>query len=197
VYLDDNTHAWEQNTSLSDLLINSMGSEGDDTPMLLVLGRNFLTFAYLMINLDAGEFTLWPAYDEATDEQLVAVDENNNPIESSALCAATAPPPSTSTTPPHGSSLSGGAIAGIVIGALAGIALILVGAWLFIKHRKTQDPNNALASQPLYTASPNQDVKSYSDMNTLSSQHAGEGHLSGQSYELPGLPHGAHYEVEG
>jgi len=34
-------------------------------------------------------------------------------------------------------------------------------------------------------------------MNTLSSQHAGEGHLSEQSYELPALPHGAHYEVEG
>ncbi len=166
--------------------------------MLLVLGRNFLTFVYLMINLDAGEFTLWPAYDEATDEQLVAVDEKNNTIQSSALCAATAPPASTSTTPSHGSSLSGGAIAGIAIGALAGIALILVGVWLFIRHRKTQDPNNALASQPLYTDSPNQDVKSYSDMNTLSSQHAGEGHISGQSHELPGLPHhGAHYEVEG
>ncbi len=165
--------------------------------MPLNLGRNFLTFVYLMINLDAGEFTLWPAYDEATDEELVAVDENNNPIESSALCTATAPPASTSKTPPSsGSSLSGGAIAGIVIGALAGVG-ILVGAWLFIRHRKKQDHDNALASQPLYTDSPSQDIKSYSDMNTFSSQHALDGHLSGQSYELPGLPHReAQYEVE-
>jgi hypothetical protein len=196
--MDDNTHVWEQNASLSDLLINSMGEAGDYTPMSLDLGRNFLTFVYLMINLDAGEFTLWPAYNEATHEELVAVDKNNNPIENSAMCAATAPPASTSTTPPSGSSLSGGAIAGIVIGAVAGAVLILVGAWLFIRHRKTQDPNNALASQPLYTDSPNQDIKSYSDMNTLSSQHAGEGHLSGQSYELPGLPQReVQYEVEG
>jgi hypothetical protein len=196
--LDDSTHVWEQNTSLSDLLIDSIGNVGDYTPMLLDLSRNFLTFVYLMINLDAGEFTLWPAYGDATEEELIAVDENNNPIESSAVCTAITPPASPSTNPAPSSGISAGAIAGITVGAIAGVTSILVGVWLFIKHRKTQKVNNALGSQPMYTDNPNQEIKSYSDMNTISSRLVGEGHLSGQSYELPGLPQRQpHYEVEG
>ena len=184
MYLDHNTHTWQQNTSLSDLLINSAGQVGDFTPILITFGRNFLTFVYLMINLDAGEFTLWAAFDDATTEELQAVDENNNPIDSSSVCTIITPPASSSSSPasPSGPSPSGpapagissGAIAGIAIGAVAGVALVLVGAWLFIRHRKRQTVNIAPGSTP-----------GVADNRPAYADKSKEGHQFGHSYELP------------
>ncbi len=52
---------------------------------------------------------------------------------SRALSPGSAPSPSGST---GGSSISGGAIAGIIIGALAGVALLALLAWLLLRRRK-------------------------------------------------------------
>jgi hypothetical protein len=173
--------------------------------MALNLGRNFLTFVYIMINLDAGEFTLWPAYGDATTESLVAVDENNNVIQNSAVCIGSAPNTTTAAGSPTGTSslsgLSGGAIAGIATGAVVVGVLLLVGAGLFIRHRKKQNNNVGGAilpeSQPMYTDKP-YELSGYSDENKICSPHTAESHISGVSYGLLGVAQSStRYEVEG
>jgi hypothetical protein len=205
--MDGSSNTWKQDGSTSDLRINPVGQLGDFSPMALNLGRNFLTFVYMMINLDAGEFTLWPAYGDSTAESLVAVDENNNVIQNSAVCTGNAPnttPPAgspTSTKPPS-SGLSGGAIAGIAIGAVLVGVLLLVGVGLFIRQRKRQNNNVGAPpvvpkSQPMYTDKPNE-LNGYSSENRMGLPHTAEGHISGASYDLPEavkLP--TRYEVEG
>lgn len=56
-----------------------------------------------------------------------------NLTSASARAPASAPSPSGGG---GGSSISGGAIAGIVIGALAGVALVALLAWLLLRRRK-------------------------------------------------------------
>jgi len=200
VYMDGSSNTWKQDGSTSDLRINSMGEIGDFSPMTLNLGRNFLTFVYMMINLDAGEFTLWPAYGDATTESLVAVDENNNIIQNSALCTGSAP--NTTTILPTGTSspsagLSSGAIAGIAIGAVVVGLLLLVGAGLFIRHRKKQNNSGAAPdvpeSQPMYT-----DKNELNGESTIGSPPTAKGYRSGVSYEMPtAVQSPIRYEVEG
>jgi len=200
--MDGSSNIWKQNGSTSDLRINSMGEIGDFSPMALNLGRNFLTFVYMMINLDAGEFTLWPAYGDATTESLVAVDENNNIIQNSAVCTGSSPNTTTPVVSPTGTSspsagLSSGAIAGIAIGAVVVGLLLLVGAGLFIRHRKKQ--NNAGAapvvpeSQSMHT-----DKNELNGESMIDSPPTAKGYRSGVSYEIPGAVQSpTRYEVEG
>jgi predicted lipid-binding transport protein (Tim44 family) len=95
-----------------------------------------------MVNHDAGKFSVWQANTGSKTSDIVAVDQQNNMV--SEFCAnstgrsssATSAPSSSATPPPHseGSTLSGGAIGGIVVGAVAGIAIL--GAIGFFLHRK-------------------------------------------------------------
>ncbi|EEU42215.1 uncharacterized protein NECHADRAFT_79911 [Fusarium vanettenii 77-13-4] len=55
---------------------------------LLSIGRFFFTAAYLATNQDAGKFTIWKA-NPSTDQDLVALDPNNKPIDSRVTCTAT------------------------------------------------------------------------------------------------------------
>ncbi|KAM0428868.1 hypothetical protein ACHAPT_006668 [Fusarium lateritium] len=55
---------------------------------LISIGRFFFTAAYLASNEDAGKLTLWKA-NPTTDEDLVALDPSNKPIDSQVTCTAT------------------------------------------------------------------------------------------------------------
>ncbi|KAF3771068.1 hypothetical protein M406DRAFT_349534 [Cryphonectria parasitica EP155] len=161
VYMDDDTGLFLQNNSQSDLLINSVATDGYPLRMC----RHFMTFVYVMVNLDAGEFTVWAANSQSNSETLVAVDEANNVLENSAVCTSTSPSTGSgssgsqgdSTSVTQSSSLSGGAIAGIAIGAVAGVALVGAGIWFFLRRRRAEKPLDAAGGgPPNYSDHPNE-----------------------------------------
>ncbi|TGJ88342.1 hypothetical protein E0Z10_g400 [Xylaria hypoxylon] len=134
------------NTSQREFLFNTVY----DSPS--TLGRYFLTGAYLMVDHDAGTFTMWAA-NPSRESTLVSVVSTN----AEANCGnTTAPGPSSngsdsSIPPSHSSStsaLSAGSIAGIAIGAVAALGIIGVGVYFFYKRRRnhimepTTDPVN-------------------------------------------------------
>ncbi|KAK4990703.1 hypothetical protein LTR66_006744 [Elasticomyces elasticus] len=156
-------------------IITMEGVGANDLP---VLGRQFLTSAYLMVNQDASMFTLWKA-NPTVNEVLVAVDVGNNPV--STLCAKThtntTAAPSTNATTAHSTkvtpapstsvteSSSGGAsdTSGTVqpsktktnIGLIAGVAAggvaalgLLVGLLLFCLRRRKRRRSAEAAAVP-------------------------------------------------
>ncbi|KAF4974460.1 hypothetical protein FZEAL_8631 [Fusarium zealandicum] len=130
------------------------------------LGRYFLTAAYVVLNEDANEFTLYQA-NPSSEEDLVALDEDNKSIDAAASCTvaptATAEPgvgeTGGSSSSGDGSSGSGsedgsagneedsglstGAIAGIAVGVcVPAIAAIAGLIWWLMKRRKNNDQNH-------------------------------------------------------
>jgi hypothetical protein len=188
-----------------------MGSQGDFSPSPLTLGRDFLTFVYLMINLDSGEFTLWPARDDATTSQLQAVDENNNPVEVTSCGASSdtssSTPTSSNSVSTHSSASSSsntGAIAGGVVGGIAGLVFILSGAWFFIRYRKKQNANDVVpvevpaGDSPAYADKMVVGPNDHSGGNMLSPQDtASQGRFSELYAPVPHSPEPETYEVEG
>ena len=105
------------------------------------LGEAFLSGSYLHLDYDKQEFTLWEApEDQAGDtEDLVPVGPQCDRKASSASSAPSSADASSSDEPVRSdqkSTLSGGAIAGVVIGVLAALALIALGLFLFWRRRK-------------------------------------------------------------
>lgn len=149
IYVDDDTGLLSQNLSEYDLLINSGGSSGSDG--ILGLNRHASTFIYTMVNLDAGEFTIWAANKDSNNQSLVAVDMNNVIVDQASLCP-TSPqnsPSSGETTTPKSSDLSGGAIAGIAVGAVAAVSLLgLLGWWILRRKRKESQLQPEAQTQP-------------------------------------------------
>lgn len=141
------------NSSEPELVLNSIQqANANDLPQI---GRQFLTSAYLMSNQDTDEFTLWAA-NPTSDENLVAVDSQNQVVEdfcsattssvqsstpsaqSMAMHTATNTPTNTPTGIPDTSSrLSTGAIAGTVIGSVA-VAAGLAGLLLWFIAKRTR-----------------------------------------------------------
>ena len=131
----------QTNTSIRDVVVGSLQDVNkDDLPML---GRLFLSSAYLMVNQEAGRFSVWQANTAPTDSKIVAVDKANNEI--SDFCTnstAPTPLPSSSTAPAaqnQGSKLSGGAIGGIVAGAVAGLAILGAIGILLLRRRRSRN----------------------------------------------------------
>lgn len=139
IYADDTSGLWSQTFSEYDLLINS-GSLGASDG-ILGLKRHASTFIYTMVNLDAGEFTIWAANKESNSESLVAVDSNNVAVDQTSLCASTSSPTVSSSAVPtatKSSALSGGTIAGIAIGAVAAVALLGLLGWWILRRKRQQ-----------------------------------------------------------
>lgn len=156
VYMDSESSQWQQDKQSSDLLICS-GQE-DWASNQLTLGRYFMTNLYMMVNLDAGEFTIWPANSDGNNETLVAVDANGNVLETSSFCPLTnttipASNPQATTDPPH--SMATGSIVGISIGCAAALGMIAAGIWFFLKRRKQtkQQEVNGTTTETAYQAS--------------------------------------------
>lgn len=110
----------------------------------IVLGGPFFSSAYMMVDNDREQFTLWRA-NPTTDADIVAVTPPGC-IESTVAAATPSQAPSPSamptTTPPSQATVSKGTIIGAVVGGLAGIALFS-GAFIFFrKARKKKDTGN-------------------------------------------------------
>ncbi|KKA17825.1 hypothetical protein T310_8237 [Rasamsonia emersonii CBS 393.64] len=152
-----NGHLYINDSSLEVLINSQQTINANDLP---IIGRQFFSAAYVMLNQDSNEFTLWAA-NPTTDEDLVAVDENNQVVEQ--FCAPgsgnttqtptnitspqSASKPSATASPDKASrGLSGGAIAGIVVGSLAGIAAIAASTYYFCMRQDRDGMPTAAAA---------------------------------------------------
>ena len=94
-----------------------------------------------MVNQEAGRFSVWQANTAPTDSEIVAVDKASNEVsEFCTSSTAPTPPPSSSTAPSaqkENSKLSGGATGGIVVGAVAGLAILGAIGFLIFRRRRS------------------------------------------------------------
>lgn len=134
-------------------MIALQGSNSND---ILRIGRTFFSAAYITVNYDVGEFTIWVA-DPTDSQDLVAVDSTGAEIENfcssnnntTTVTAGGASPSdtdgitnvTTSTSTIAKSNSSVPAIAGGVVGGAAGIACFLFIAWLLLRGRRKADQN--------------------------------------------------------
>ncbi|KAL1792464.1 hypothetical protein ACET3X_008971 [Alternaria dauci] len=70
----------QTNTSVRNVVINSL--QFDNSNDLPVLGRLFMSSAYVMVNQEAGMFTVWQANTAPKTADIVAVDKQNNMVNS-------------------------------------------------------------------------------------------------------------------
>lgn len=147
------------NATLNEVNIISLQSTNQND--MVHLGRQFLSGTYLMVNEDAGTFTMWQAVPNK-EEMLVAVDTKGDTISSACTVAGnmvnvngtaslntttslnnTASSNSTtslvsSPTLNHSQGLETGAIAGIVVGGVAIIAIIAIFSVCVRKRRASK-----------------------------------------------------------
>lgn len=141
----------------SDLLINSGDMTWNNTRM--TLGRYFMTNMYIMVNLDVGEFTIWPANTDSNHETLVAVDEVGNMVEDLPFCPTNTvtPQPHPQATTDPSSGMTTGSIVGTSIGCAAAVGMFVTGIWWFLRRRKQKKepavPVNGTTPEAAYQAS--------------------------------------------
>ncbi|EUC27916.1 hypothetical protein COCCADRAFT_41476 [Bipolaris zeicola 26-R-13] len=141
--------AVQTNTSVRNVVINSLQSyNSNDLP---VLGRLFMSSAYIMVNQEAERFSVWQASIGSRTPDVVAVDKQNNMVSEfctnstgKSIDAAPSPTSSGNILVPQNEApkLSGSLIGGIVAGALGGFAIL--GAIGFILYRRQRVGNAAI-----------------------------------------------------
>lgn len=119
-----------------------------------MLGRYFLTSAYLMVNHDVGTYTLWESNQNASiwkndlvmikDKDIAAQCPENatKPVETPTVSNTELIPESTTTieqTESGSAVASPATIGGSVVGAVIGAAIIGLAAAWFIRRRKAVD----------------------------------------------------------
>ncbi|WEW57011.1 hypothetical protein PRK78_002470 [Emydomyces testavorans] len=109
------------------------------------LGRQFLSSAYVFLNQDSKEFTLWAA-NPTPKEELVAVDSKNKVITDS--CTEDSRPPMQPPTPEPSSGHYVGAIVGIVVGSIAAVAVVAVLIFYLVSVRRRRKTVVAAADLP-------------------------------------------------
>lgn len=118
-----------------------------DDGMMPRIGGMFFSSAYLMVNHDKNQFTIAQAKSEPAPSKLIAFDTANDCVGPAEAAAASTTPgaptdsnagnsDSNGSSTSSSSALSSGAIAGIVIGALSGLALILGIAFLLWRRKR-------------------------------------------------------------
>lgn len=110
------------------------------------LGYRFLSVAHLLVNNDAETFTFWRA-NPVTEQELVAVDASNNNVPVACETADGRDGAIPSVSPSRG--LRGGAIAGTVIGCVAGISIVVIGALFLWKGMRERGKETLVAKQTL------------------------------------------------
>lgn len=215
VEMGNESSQWQQDMESFDLLINS--GQSDWATNQLTLGRYFMTNMYIMVNLDMGEFTIWPANTDSNRETLVAVDTSGNVIDASSFC-----PTSTETARPDpqpttdaSSTMPTGSIVGISIGCAAAVGMFATGIWWFMRRRRhRKGPHvNGTTPEAAYQASwatppppfvnePNKNNGTVGDRSTMlsSTSFLDANHPSGTSNpsELSSTPtYAPHHELQG
>ena len=140
----DNDGSLTFNASTRVLNLNPQGTiNQNDIP---VLGLTFLTSAYLMVNYDKDQFTLWQA-NPTLNEDIVAIGPSSTCTNANSLQTATQTSlPSalpTMISPPSQHRLSRGAKAGIAIGAVAFAALLGLGTIYVLRARQRRQKRDA------------------------------------------------------
>ncbi|KAL8689244.1 MAG: hypothetical protein Q9218_005039 [Villophora microphyllina] len=112
-----------------------------------ILGQPFLSSAYLFVDHDHEQFTLWASNRTSTEQKLVPIGPGTcrpsasiaTPFPTSTAQTPTVPPPRNSN---EHRSISTGGIVGIVIGSLAALAIIslLLVRYLRRRHPRTPPP---------------------------------------------------------
>ncbi|KAF2464208.1 uncharacterized protein BDR25DRAFT_381291 [Lindgomyces ingoldianus] len=143
------------NSSIRNIVIKGLDEGRNDA---LMLGKTFLSSAYLLVNHDKNSFTLWAALTSANGDgirsngSLVAVASNGN--ETTEFCEGSFggnSNPTTSSLPfPSSSSdlgrdgkeLSKGSIAGIAIGSAIAFALVAGIAWKLWRTKRNGSRKN-------------------------------------------------------
>ncbi|KAH5069443.1 hypothetical protein HBH96_012130 [Parastagonospora nodorum] len=115
-----------------------------------------MSSAYVMVNQEAGKFSVWQANTGSKNSEIVAVDRQNNMI--SEFCANSTggsssapslPTSSTASSPQNeGSELSGSAIGGIVAGALGGFAILGIIGFFWYRRRRSGSAAAEVAQEP-------------------------------------------------
>lgn len=125
------------------------------------IGAMFFSVAYLMVNNDKEQFTISQAQPTPATQKLIGIDTANSCISAANVVGADPTTPSASPTTSSSSSsassaapdagspgLSSGAIAGIAVGAVGGIALI-AGILFFVWRRRRQTGPPSDSGMPL------------------------------------------------
>ncbi|KAF2648909.1 hypothetical protein K491DRAFT_611786 [Lophiostoma macrostomum CBS 122681] len=149
--LDDSGHL-VTNSSVKNIVLDSL--QANNIYDLAILGRLFFSSAYLMVNHESSTFTIWEANAKPPLPQPKAIAADNTITGD--FCDNAAEPSMTPSDLDSVNSekkhLSGGAIAGIVIGGLAGGVLVLSAVLLLVKRRFRygSSPGHGFDSQPEY-----------------------------------------------
>jgi hypothetical protein len=141
--VDPDTGRIVTNETVRNVVINPIQDVNEDD--LPILGRLFLTSAYLSVNHDTETFSIWQAANSPEEPNMKALDTNNELV--SDFCSSTeAPPPTetrspsppTHTTGPEKKGLSAAEIAGAVVGAVAFAAILGCLAVILLRKRMRQ-----------------------------------------------------------
>lgn len=171
--------ALETNTSASQVLIGALSDvNANDNP---IIGKEFFSSAYLMVDLDASTFTLWQV--NATDEtNLVAVggdcsehpkvsDHITNDTSTSTTAAAMSSPTSTHNvtgTSNSGESIPTGTIVGAVLGSAFGAGALVAASLLMVSRRRRSSNRSTISTTELTSR---EDWKSDDSWNGQPSRH--------------------------
>ena len=132
-FVDLNATTGQEYISDSSKRVMGMYAEDSQTAnSILALGRTFLTGAYLMVNADERQFTIWKGQSSA-EQKLIG---SGPPICPDAGATAPAPPAASQTASVTG--ISKGAIAGTIVSV---IFLLALGAGIayFILRRRSRN----------------------------------------------------------
>lgn len=116
------------------------------------LGRYFLTAAYLMVNHDAGTFTLWQA-NPSSKSKLVRVFDQETADKCGEDASGIVQPTASATSTKEeeaqpteeareGSSPSGAVIGGAVAGAVIGLGVVILGIFFLLRRRRNAESRN-------------------------------------------------------
>lgn len=122
----------------------------------------FFSNAYLYVNHDQAQFTIWQTKRDAQHGAITGVDTANNCIGLVRESNPSNPNPidpgnGGSTGPGQGGNkkVSTGAIAGAVVGGVLGLIVIAFGIWFFW-HRKKRSDNRQSLMADMSSATPDQ-----------------------------------------
>ena len=99
------------------------------------IGGMFFSSAYLMVNHDKNEFSIASAQTTPAEAAVAGIDTANDCVAYLDGSILQTPSPDTTAGGSNQAKLSAGAIAGIVVGGVAGIALF-AGIFFFLRRRK-------------------------------------------------------------
>ncbi|KAI8936998.1 hypothetical protein NX059_006222 [Plenodomus lindquistii] len=142
------------------------------------LGGMFLSSAYLMVNHDKDEFTIAPVQSPPVAQNLMGIDTGNGCVAAVKSGALSVPDPSatkpSNTKAKSTSVLSAGVIAGIVVGVLLFICL-LVGIMVFLWRRwKSHHTKPEEVFTALHVDATRAEKDGVSTMEMWASSYAGE-----------------------